>query len=30
MDRSEAKQLDELSDEEMDALTREHLRSHRQ
>ncbi|MHB1172617.1 MAG: cytochrome c oxidase assembly protein [Lacisediminihabitans sp.] len=27
IDRKEAKQLDELSDEEMDALTREHLRS---
>lgn len=30
MDRTEAKQLDELSDEEMDALTREHLRMRRQ
>lgn len=29
-DRTEAKQLDALSDEEMDALTQEHLRSHRQ
>lgn len=27
IDRSEAKSLDELSDDEMDALTREHLRS---
>ena len=29
-DRTEAKQLDALRDEEMDALTQEHLRSHRQ